>query len=422
MITSTRAALVRFAASPWAVAVVVLAGIAVPLLGSVDRQFYALEADLILAAQLDADGLREILAGTLKDQSPLYLWILHAWTWIFSDGEMAIRAVSFGFGAAAVFYTYLLGRSWRNHWVGLAAAVLLICMPAFTEHARTARMYILYVAFVTGAMAHAARYLRGGSGWELLGVGVLATAGIYNHFLGFGLAALVLGYLIGGSLAVPPRRRAIWTGVTAAAVAAISIPQILRFSAAWHRAGNKGTFYSVSGSVEEFLRSVNMGQFFSGIRLGDVIPLPAPAPFWIVFGLLLVVTLWGVSKLDRRWDQLGALAWFAGGEAALLYLRVARNADVRNRYLSFVIPVFAVLLASALIERRRGATNPDPVSLRRRIITWATAAAVVALTVGFCVGTGGQFDTRTRPYGDVMAWIERQAGENDVVGTYPGWT
>jgi hypothetical protein len=422
MIASTRAALARFAASPWAVAGVVLAGFAIPLLGSLDRQFYALEADLILAAQLDAGGLREILAGTLKDQSPLYLWILHGWIGIFGDGEMAIRAVSFGFGALAVFYTYLLGRSWRNHWVGLAAAVLLICMPAFTEHARTARMYILYVAFVTGAMAHAARYLRGGSGWELLGVGLLATAGIYNHFLGFGLAALVLTYLVGGSLADPPRRRVIWTGVTAVAVAAVSIPQVLRFSAAWTRAGSKGTFYSVSGSIEEFLRSVNMGQFFSGLRLSDVIPLPAPAPFWIVFGLLLVLALWGVSKLDRRWDQLGALAWFAGGEAALLYLRVARSADVRNRYLSFVIPVVAVLLASALIERYRGAADAAPISRRRRVVTWATAASLVALTVAFCVGTGGQFVTRTRPYGDVMAWIDKQAGENDVVGAYPGWT
>jgi len=419
---SLPSALVRLAASPWAVLVVMVAGVLLPLLGSLDRQFYALEADLILASQLDAEGLREILSGVLKDQSPLYLWILHVWIGIFGDAEMAIRAVSFGFGAMAVLYTYLLGRCWRNHWVGLAAAVLLVCMPAFTEHARTARMYMPYVALFTGAMAHAARYLRDGRGWELVAVGVLATAGIYNHFLGFGLAALTLAYLVGGSLAVAPRRRILWTGLTAGAVAAVSIPQVLRFSAAWTRAGSKGTFYSVSGSIEEFLRTVNMGQFFSGLRLGDVIPLPEPWPFWIVFTALLAVAAWGVSKFDRRWDQVGALAWFAGGEAALLYLRVARNADVRGRYLSFVIPVVAVLLASALVERRW--TDPDagPATRGRKAVSWVTAVALAGLTVAFCVGTGGQFISRTRPYGDVMAWIDRQAGEDDVVGAYPGWT
>ncbi len=417
-----RARLRRFAGSPWSVAVVVLAGVLVPLLGSLDRQFYALEADLILAAQLDWAEMREILAGALKDQSPLYLWILHFWTALFGDGEMAIRAVSFGFGALAVLYTYLLGRAWRNHWVGLAAAVLLVSMPAFTEHARTARMYVIYLACFTGAMAHAARYLRNGRTWELLACGLLCLAGIYNHFLGFGLAALALGYLVGGSLLGHPRRRALWTGATALTVAAIAIPQVLRFSAAWTRAGKKGTFYSVSGSIEEFLRSVNMGQFFSGLRLGDVIPLPAPAPFWIVFALLLAVMAWGVFKLDRRWDRWIAIAWLVGGEGAMLYLRVFRDADVRARYLCFVIPIAAVALASALVEHRW--THPDapPARARRKALSWATGVALVALTVAFCVGTGGQLASRTRPYGDVMAWIDARLEEGDIVGAYPGWT
>lgn len=417
-----RALLRRTVGSPWAVVVVLVAGVLLPLLGSLDRDFYALEADLILAAQLDWAEMKEILAGTLKDQSPLYLWILHFWIAVFGDGTMTIRVVSFGFGALAVLYTYLLGRAWRNHWVGLLAAVLLVSMPAFTEHARTARMYILYLACFTGAMAHAARYLRGGRAWELLACGILALAGIYNHFLGFGLSALALGYLVVGSLVAPPRRRAAWTGLTALAVVGLSIPQILRFSAAWTRAGNKGTFYSVSGSAEEFLRSVNMGQFFSGLRLGDVIPLPAPAPFWIVFGLLLLVAGWGVVKLDRRWDRLIAIAWFVGGEGALLFLRVARGADVRDRYLCFVIPVMAVLLASALVERRWGQADAPPLSRRRKVLTWATGVALLLLTVMFSVGSGGQFISKTRPYGEVMAWIDRQLDEGDIVGAYPGWT
>jgi len=118
-----RARFGRALGSPWSVSVVMAASVLLAVLGSLDRDFYALEADLILAAQLDWAEMREILAGTLKDQSPFYLWVLHFWTAIVGDGTMTIRAVSFGFGALAVLYTYLLGRAWRNHWVGLLATI-----------------------------------------------------------------------------------------------------------------------------------------------------------------------------------------------------------------------------------------------------------------------------------------------------------
>ncbi len=409
--SSVGAAVARFAATPWATAAVVVAAVVVPLIGSWNRDFIALEADLILASRGSLADIAATLSGPLKDQSPLYLWMLHVWQAVLGEGPRTIRLLGLLWGGVAAGYTYLLGRTWRGHAVGLAAAALLIAMPAFVEHARGARMYMVYVACSVGAMAHAFRYLRGGHWADLLGCAGLCTAGIYTHFFGFGTAALALGALIGGALWSPPRRRAAWGAGAALGVGAATIPQLRRVHAAWSMAEGKGTFYSAPGGPGTFLEAVNGEQFYGNLAFGDVIPLPAPWPFLIAFAPLLALLVWGLVRLEGAWPRIVAAGWLFGAEGAMFALRAGLEADIRPRYLSFVMPVAALLIATALIPLR---------GVRwRRWLPLGLAAPVVALLIA---GTVTRMAQRGRPYRDVVAWCEQRMDDGDRIATFPGWT
>ena len=82
----------------------------------------------------------------------------------------------------------------------------------------------------------------------------------------------------------------------------------------------------------------------------------------------------------------------------------------------------AIVIASAFVERRWTQPDSPPASRGRKALTWAVAALLILLTVMFGIGTGGQFVSRTRPYSEVMGWIDPQLKEGDIVGAYPGWT
>lgn len=405
-----RADLAWFLASRWSVAAVVAAAVLIPLIGSWNRDFYALEADLILASRGSFAEIAGILSGTLRDQSPLYLWMLHGWQAVLGEGERTIRLLSLMWGAVAVGYTYLLGRTWRGHRVGLVAAALLILMPAFIEHARSARMYMIFVACAAGAMAHTFRYLRDGHWADLLGCGVLCTAGIYSHFLGFGTAALALSTLIGGSLWAPPRRRVAWGVGAALGVGAAAYPQIQRMHAAWSMADGKGTFYSVPGEPGAFFETVNAEQFYDNLAFGDVLPLPDPWPFVVAFVPLLALAIWGVVRLDGWWPRLVAVGWLAGSQIVMFLLRAVLEADIRPRYLSFLMPVVAVLVAVAVVGRATRWRRWIPVGLALPVVGMLCGASIVKMV------------QRPRPYAQVVAWCESRMDDGDRLATFPGWT
>ncbi len=412
--------IVRALRSPWALVPFAVAAFVLSLLGTSDRSFTPMEADLILAGTGTLGHLWHVLTEVFPDQSPLYPLMLHVWTRVLGDEPLTIRALSALWAAVAVVYAGLLGRAWRNPWVGLLAAAVLLAMPNTTAHGRTARMYIVFIACTAGAPAPAAGYLRWGPPRDLGGCVLLCVLGIYNHFLAFAVAGLALAYLVGGCRFGGPRRplRPAWVAV--GTVAALGLPQLIRLAAGWgHAAGMSGT-YSVPDDPLAFVRAVNRNQLFDGTDLGFV-PLSGQGPFWLLFGLTLVLVVWGIHNLPDRWDRVHALLWFAGSQLIFFGLRVAVDADLRPRYFTYLMPAVAVLVASAVVDRPGGGGG----TLRRvgRIGRRLAFALVLAgLGAAMVAGAVGRASYQTRPYDEIVAWIEVQRREGDVVAALPGWS
>ncbi|GAA5194108.1 hypothetical protein GCM10023322_57690 [Rugosimonospora acidiphila] len=97
------------------------------------------------AATLSAGDLLRLLDHVDAVVAPYYLF-MHAWIAVFGDSAASLRMPSALAMAAAAGLTTLLGRRLFNTVVGLAAGLLLACLPAVCRYGQEARPYALVMA------------------------------------------------------------------------------------------------------------------------------------------------------------------------------------------------------------------------------------------------------------------------------------
>ena len=136
---------------------------------------------------------------------PLYYSVLHGWL-RFGDSEAALRIPSMVFGVLTIPLVYALGRTIRDHRLGLVAALLFAISPFQVWYSQEARGYSLVTLGATSAMLGVAYLLRHpersgtlrATGWALLAYVFGTTAALLAHdtavFLPIGANLLLLGW------------------------------------------------------------------------------------------------------------------------------------------------------------------------------------------------------------------------------------
>ena len=145
-------------------------------------------------------SLLQIGRDTAHDiHPPLYYWLLHAWTYVFGTGEIALRALSAVLGVCLVLATAELGRRLYGEAAGLAAAFIAALAPFQVYYSQEARMYILLALLATlsflqlvSFIRHEEDDLRRATGKRDVWLGwfsrsgllllVLWVAGLYTHY------------------------------------------------------------------------------------------------------------------------------------------------------------------------------------------------------------------------------------------------
>jgi uncharacterized membrane protein len=136
---------------------------------------------------------------------PLYYSLLHGWL-VFGDSEASLRLLSALFGVLTIPLVYALGRTIRDHRLGIVSALLFAISPFQVWYSQEARGYALLTFGATSAMLGVAHLLRHpersasvrGAGWAWLAYVVGTTVALLSHntavFLPIGANVLMLGW------------------------------------------------------------------------------------------------------------------------------------------------------------------------------------------------------------------------------------
>ncbi len=136
---------------------------------------------------------------------PLYYSLLHGWV-VFGDREGTLRLLSALFGVLTIPLVYALGRTIRDHRLGLVSALLFTISPFQVWYSQEARGYSLLTFGATSAMLGVAYLLRHPersarireAGWAWLAYVVGTTVALLAHdtavFLLIAANVLMLGW------------------------------------------------------------------------------------------------------------------------------------------------------------------------------------------------------------------------------------
>ena len=106
------------------------------------------EALTVNIARLPLGDLR----GALERDGapPLYYVLLHIWTGVFGDSDVAARSLSGGFALGAVITCWFAARRWFDERTAWLTVIVLATNPFLIRYATEARMYTLEILLARG--------------------------------------------------------------------------------------------------------------------------------------------------------------------------------------------------------------------------------------------------------------------------------
>lgn len=119
---------------------------------------------------------------SLDVHPPFYYWVLKAWSMLFGTGELALRALSVLFGAAAIALTYGLARRQFGRLAASVTLLFLIVSPMLIRYSDEARMYTLVAVIVLLAMHVLLRASATNSRALWVLYGILVALGMWTHY------------------------------------------------------------------------------------------------------------------------------------------------------------------------------------------------------------------------------------------------
>lgn len=283
------------------------------------------------------------------------------------DAELAIRLPAFLAGVACIPAMFQLGRAVDDDRLGLVAAMVMAMMPIAILESCEARGYAFMMLFAivsTTQWLRIADGRRGAIGWYAAAV----AAGCWSHLV-FG--CVPLGHAAIGAIRVARRgdeRPAAWGwagalalgGVTTLLVLSPLLPGILM---------QRTEFIALDGDEP--------GVF--GIEgLHAVWQLGGSWTWWAAvpgLGLLLI----GLSE-TWRWPRLrlAAHAGLAGGVVCVI-ATIAGGSWIYARFLLFLVPPTALLIAAALRSAGHFGRRAEPAILAGVVLVVAWTVALVVL-------------------------------------------
>ncbi|HEY7177655.1 MAG TPA: glycosyltransferase family 39 protein [Gaiella sp.] len=353
--------------------------------------------DETLALFVGRDSLPGVVEHVTRDRGGAPLHFLLAWSVAHLGlGLGGLRVLSAAFALASLPLVAVLGRRLVDARVGFVATAIVAPSWLFLFHGVYGRMYSLFLFLSLACTLALLRALdrRGRGAWALWVATALLTVAAHPY------GVLMLGGQ-GAYVVVARRDRIRQASLAGVAVLVLGIPFWLtdlvlagRFDVGVGGGGAKlGGPWAVA---RYFWRS-----------LGD-----ASAGWWPVALLALAAAIFGVVRMRR--DARALVLCSAGATAAAFLLaRLGSSAAPESRHLIFLLPLFAIAVATTItaLARRYAA-----------LAVVATAALVVAQVSWAWHRSAALFDwepdARQAARAEAEAWLARTSRPDDVLFGY----
>ena len=299
--------------------------------------FQSLWRDETDAIRFSQAPLTELLDNLTRAgwNGPLYFILLRGWLALAGESEFAVRYSSLIFGTLAVPLTWLVGRRMINRVTGATGAALVALSPYLVWYAQELKMYALVLTLGLLSTYLYLRALDEGRWQWWIGHVVTTSLMMYTHILAvLILLPQALWYVVGWQR-YRPRWRS-WLADMAALtlpylpLAVWQVPVLLSDFQTGH------PFYPLNDMVQILFLAFSRGV----------------ATPWkpISMGVFLLLLLSGmVLRAKNGYRGVPALALWLAAPVLVVYLISLGMPIFTDRYLIYVAPAYALILARGLV-------------------------------------------------------------------------
>jgi mannosyltransferase len=317
--------------------------------------------------------LARTAGGMIRQNGPLYFFLLRGWVAVTGTSEYAMRFFSLIFGVLGVSLSYALGHRLFDRQVGLAAALLLATSSYLTWYSQEVKMYTLISALAMAAIYALRRAVEGG-GWYWWTVQVVATSlAFYSHIL----AALLIPVQVLLYLTWWPQARRQWVGATISLVCLTLpyLPLVVWQAQQVFQARETGFYpYSLSEMVAILLNGWSLGIINRGWPWGTVL-MGTLAMWGLVSPLIMAIAQIDrqasdadhslpadtspptthpatLTKAGEKGNRLALICWLVIPLLAVWFISL-RQPLFTDRYIIWTAPAFYLLVSVGLASIER---------------------------------------------------------------------
>ncbi|MCS7179409.1 MAG: glycosyltransferase family 39 protein [Anaerolineae bacterium] len=285
-----------------------------------------------------------LLGAMIRQNGPLYYFLLRGWIVLVGYSEYALRYFSLLFGVLCVPLTLALGTRLMGRTAALVAAALTALAPYMVWYGQEVKMYTLVPALVLLALYGLRRGMDGGKIWWVVPV-LATTLLLYTHIWG----ALLIPFQILGLLVEWPRWRRHWRGALIS-MALITLPYLplalWQAPAALVRRETGFPHYSLGEMALILLNGWSTGILGQGWPWGALVCGGAAALGWVRL----------LSRSATRQTALFLSLWL-GFPLLVIWFISLRQPLFTDRYLIWCAPAFYLLIGAGwmvLTSKTRG--------------------------------------------------------------------